>query len=414
MLERLRDFLRGWLNISPARPVMEPTQPGLSLTEAVEQYQASLAQLTPETQSLLAVLLARSEVEIARRQVAAPTAVQVQQLVALDEQLRQVSSDRLESLPAWRHTLSPPEAAWWWYLDKEAQARQQEIEQREQENDLIWILLTGTLLLFTSTLTLEIIKRLWADAPDMSAILGTLLTLYPRNTLLLDDKPTLYWNDTGASSYTVILTHQRQPIWAQENVVGNSLTYPAGESPLETGKDYRFEVIDNDSQISSRQDESAGTGFRLATEEEQAEIEVGLAKITSVSELIGPDRDFAPAVYYAGLGTSPESGFSPLGEAWLLLKALAKTHEAPMIQLWYGDVLNRLILPNESAKAYQQALERAQQLGDLETQAAASKRLWCLTDEKNYYNEAVRLCEELSDQAQVEMLRQGDREVICK
>lgn len=177
MLERLRDFLRGWLNISPARPVMEPTQSGLSLTEAVEQYQASLTQLTPEPQSLLAVLLARSEVEIARRQAAAPTAVQVQQLVALDAQLRQVSSDQLESLPAWRHTLSPPEAAWWWYLDKEAQARQQEIEQREQENDLIWILLTGTLLLFTSTLTLEIIKRLWADAPDMSAILGTLLML---------------------------------------------------------------------------------------------------------------------------------------------------------------------------------------------------------------------------------------------
>jgi tetratricopeptide (TPR) repeat protein len=76
----------------------------------------------------------------------------------------------LESLPGWRQTFHPPDTHWWWFLDQKA-------EEREQRNDLPWVLLTGTLLLLTATLTAEILRRLWDGAPDFVSILGTLLTL---------------------------------------------------------------------------------------------------------------------------------------------------------------------------------------------------------------------------------------------
>jgi hypothetical protein len=241
--------------------------------------------------------------------------------------------------------------------------------------------------------------------------------LYPRATLLLDDRPTLYWNDTGAGSYTVSLTQGGQELWVREQVTGNSLPYPDNEPALESGQDYKLVVIDNDSQISSREKEPPGTGFRLVTVEERQEIEVDLETIKAAADLTDTDRDFALGVYYAGREISPTSGFSPLGEAWLLFAKLAETQEAPVIHLWYGDVLTGLLLPDELAKAaYETAQTNAEALGDLESQAAASMRLWCLTETATYIDQAIELYTTLGDQAEAGRLAEGkgDWITLCK
>lgn len=157
-----------WLLGEQALPV-QPSAPERSvLAIALEHYQQALDELKGGAGKLLPVLLARDQVESALAQTRAIAAGQVQQLVALDGQLRQQAQSLPADLSKWRSVVHPPNTAWWWYLDQ---------EEREKENDLPWILLTGTLLTLTVPLTLEIVKRLWDGAPDRLSVFGTLLTL---------------------------------------------------------------------------------------------------------------------------------------------------------------------------------------------------------------------------------------------
>ncbi len=254
-----------------------------------------------------------------------------------------------------------------------------------------------------------------AGARDINKTIPYLL--YPRNTLLLNDRPTARWHDTGASSYTVELMQpdQEDPIWKRENVKGDSLAYPPDEPALATGTEYRIKVTDNDSQVSSDDDESPGTAFRLAAAAERREIEAGSNKILSVEELTDQDRNFALGVYYAGLKIFPQSSLSPLGEAWLLLEPLAQTQAAPAIHLWYGEVLDRLLLPGEAQNTYQKALDNARSIGDLESEAVAHIKLWRLTNKKEHLCDARNLFQELGDQTQLQKLSQGgeDPKLVC-
>ena len=147
-----------------ARPPAPTRSP---LEVALEKYAHTLDALSADSQTLLHILLARDRLEAAWQQVQPPPADQAQQLIALDDRLhKQTANLSLDDLPTWRQTLRPPNPAWWWFLDREAET-----------NDLPWVLLTGTLLLMTATLTTEILKRLWSGAPDFVSIFGTLLTL---------------------------------------------------------------------------------------------------------------------------------------------------------------------------------------------------------------------------------------------
>lgn len=95
------------------------------------------------------------------------------QLVALDERLRTLAFHQfkaLASLPDWRASLNIPSAAWWWLLD-------QQFEATEHDGDFLWYLGAGLCTMVSLTVSIEIIKRLWSQAPDVIAIFGTLLTL---------------------------------------------------------------------------------------------------------------------------------------------------------------------------------------------------------------------------------------------
>jgi len=155
-------------SLSLPQPVA-PAQPPLATV--LEGYQQALDALHDDPQALLPTLVARDQVEVAQQQVRSPSTEQVKLLTALDEQLcKQVASLALDALPTWRRTLRPPDAHWWWFLDQEAQ-------KREEEKDLPWVLLTGTFVVFTLPLATDIIKRLWDGAPDTLSVLGTVLTL---------------------------------------------------------------------------------------------------------------------------------------------------------------------------------------------------------------------------------------------
>ena len=85
---------------------------------------------------------------------------------------------------------------------------------------------------------------------------------------------------------------------------------------------------------------------------------------------------------------------------------MAQTYDAPAVYLWMGDVLAAMKLPDEAKVAYQTALQRAETLGDLESQAAAHAGLWSVAGSDEEWHEAVLLYETLGDKAQVEALRE--------
>jgi tetratricopeptide (TPR) repeat protein len=165
-----------------------------ALPEELERYAQALDALEDArsgtgTRELLTVLQARDRVEAAREVARPITADQARCLIDLDERLRKRGTHlRLEELPVWRQSLRPPEAAWWWSLDRE-------VEEQEKKRDMpwTWVALTGLLVLLTLTLTAEVLKRLWSGAPDAFSVLGTLLTLALSASPLFERGQDLAW-----------------------------------------------------------------------------------------------------------------------------------------------------------------------------------------------------------------------------
>jgi tetratricopeptide (TPR) repeat protein len=141
------------------------------MVAALAAYETTLDGAIDDGSSLLPALLARDGVEAVLNKTERLPADQAAHLVALDQRLRKdARGPALEALHAWRGTLHPPEAHWWWFLDRAA-------EQQEEEKDLPWAIGSGVLMTLTVPLAIEIIRRLWAGAPDVVSAFGTLLTL---------------------------------------------------------------------------------------------------------------------------------------------------------------------------------------------------------------------------------------------
>ncbi len=154
----------------PVPPPAAPPPPKLPhLLLAYEQSLVALDEQTPDT--LLAALLLRDQVETTRQRETDLAAPVMQQMISLDEQLRQrVTAVFLPSLAQWRNSVRPPQVHWWWYLDEAA-------AEKQQEKDFLWHLLAVTFFILTVPLASDIIRRLWTHAPDNIAIVSTLLTL---------------------------------------------------------------------------------------------------------------------------------------------------------------------------------------------------------------------------------------------
>ena len=156
--------------VSPSTSSEQPQPSGLQT--ALTLYRQALTQWQPQDRhSFLTVLLARDKVEALRHKEKGGSAAIIGQLTALDQQLRQQAPQvPVELLSNWRQTVQPATNHWWWYLDKAA-------AETAQEKSFLWHSLAVTFFILTVPLASDIIRRLWAHAPDNIAIVSTLLTL---------------------------------------------------------------------------------------------------------------------------------------------------------------------------------------------------------------------------------------------
>ncbi len=225
--------------------------------------------------------------------------------------------------------------------------------------------------------------------------------LYPRNTLVMDPRPLLRWRDTGADSYTVSIVSGGEQVWSQSGVGGGEIQYPDDAPTLRPGSDYLLVVQDDDGN-SSQEDPARGLGFQVVGEAKRAAIVERRDEILALDGLDEPARRLALAVYYAGLDL--EGGRGPWGDAWLLLESVARAQDTPAVRLLLGDMSAATKLPDEAKTAYQAALQGAEALGDLESQAAAHAGLWRVTGDAGHRDRALELYQVLGDEAAVEGL----------
>ncbi len=233
--------------------------------------------------------------------------------------------------------------------------------------------------------------------------------LYPRNTLVLDNRPSLRWHDTGASSYTVAIMDGGTAVWTQEKVVGIELVYPSDAPALRPNIDYLLHITDNDTDLTSMEDLYRGTGFQVIGQSDATIMAATREKIMGLNSLNNYERQFALAAFYSSPAHT-ESGFSPLAEAWQILIHLIPHVDTPAVHLLLGDVLAAMKLPNEGQAAYQVAIARAEALDDSYSRAVAHAQLWRMTREEQYREKAIKLYERVGDQEQIEFLKSEGKE----
>lgn len=229
--------------------------------------------------------------------------------------------------------------------------------------------------------------------------------LYPRRTLIFTERPNLIWRDTGAENYELTLFDQTGKLWTEFTTEQTEMAYPNQQMPLQSGMYYLLLVTDE----TEVEDQTPGIGFSMADASQLKEIRQAEQIINALPDLDKPTRTFILAVYYATLEPDPKTGLRPVGEAWRIFEALAETQNTPTLHLWRGYTLMEMFLPLEAETAFKAAIEAAENVGDLETQARAYIALGQLSCDKMYFNQAEILYMSLN--GQTDLVQKGQE--VC-
>jgi hypothetical protein len=225
--------------------------------------------------------------------------------------------------------------------------------------------------------------------------------LYPRKTLILTAHPLLRWNDTLSKHYKVSILSNDQEVWSGVSSV-TQMQYPTTAPDLKPEVSYHLRVTDLDENKSSEEDPATGLNFRLVDPILVKKIDAETSQMFSSQAFSEVDRKFALAIYYLAF-TDPNQNdkLRLFGEAWPLLEEVSKIQPSPAILLKIGDTLAGMALSREAQSAYQFALQYAQSLGDLESQAEAHADLWRVNGNQDDFEQAVNFYKQLGDSNQV-------------
>lgn len=191
-----------------------------------------------------------------------------------------------------------------------------------------------------------------------TAIAPTLLVLSPRSGWVIDNRPSLVWEEiAGATSYTVTLEsddgQKRPPVLADSS----PLPYPATWSPLEgLGASYQVVVTANNGVESDPET----PGFSLIEEPDPLQ-----AKIARLRQRPLPDPALTILLAELYLTENLRS------EAVALLTALPDADQLAAVQNLRGETYLNMGLIDQSAASYTQLLTLAQAQGLVEAEAAA-------------------------------------------
>ncbi|MCL4298814.1 MAG: tetratricopeptide repeat protein [Anaerolineae bacterium] len=189
----------------------------------------------------------------------------------------------------------------------------------------------------------------------------------PRMTKLINNTPTLRWNDTGAASYTVQVRGSDLS-WSQVGVTKSELVYP-GDPALKPGVSYLLVVIEeSDQNPKSSQDEGrAGLGFSLLGEEGADQVKAHSGQIAGLG-LSDEAQAFVQAQLFVGRGLT--------AEAIELLEALIqKGSQQVIVYQTLADRYAQIGLTLQAEPRYLEAIKLAEAQGNVEAMAASQAGL---------------------------------------
>jgi hypothetical protein len=197
-----------------------------------------------------------------------------------------------------------------------------------------------------------------APARAVSAVIPYII--FPRNTRLLNPRPTLRWHTlTNVPSYMVSLIGD-QTVLGPLEVGGGELAFPTDWPSLLPGQSYR--VVVEAEESSSEEEQGAGGSFVVVEEHEATEIRALQTEVAQLSLSEVPLR-LSLAHLFAARGL--------YGEATGMLEGVAGGSDEPAVCDLLGDLYLTVGLPQEAESWYPCALNLFGEKGITEGQAEA-------------------------------------------
>ncbi len=225
----------------------------------------------------------------------------------------------------------------------------------------------------------------------------------PRNTRLLSNTPTLRWNDTGASSYTLEIRGGGLNWLPTEIITQPELTYP-GKPALQPGVTYLL-LVEDDNGKSSQDEDMVGLGFWLLAENKAKPIRTHTKRIFGLN-LSDEAKAFAQAQLYAGQNLT--------AEAIEILESLVdQGSKQAVVHQTLADLYAQIGLILLAEPRYLEAIELAQSQENIETVSDSQANLGNIYTELDLKSEAIeQLTQALSGYETLGDTEQVDRLVI--
>lgn len=188
----------------------------------------------------------------------------------------------------------------------------------------------------------------------------------PRSTLILDDRPTISWNEVpGATSYTVRIVTEEGEIWSQENVTGTEIVYP-GDPPLQPGT-YYLAIVVADTGASSQEEDVPGRTFRLLGADRANSVREAIAVLDG-QQLSRDEKALLQAYLYIGYYLRADA-------IETLESSVAAGSQNPEIYRLLGNLYETVALTPLAEERYLKAIELYEALGNLERVQELQQRI---------------------------------------
>lgn len=273
----------------------------------------------------------------------------------------------------------------------------------------------------------------WADlsltATQRSNTDNVVYVISPRNTTLLNNRPTIKWRDH--STYTSPVTYSvelrlatGEQLWIVNDIKTTSLVYPENREPLRasdsTGKQICYQIVvtafdQNGNVIPKRMDSGIFHDIRLIKPEDNV-VNQSLNMIDNLSlpRDIGSEiRAFRKAqilfnseLYNDALSELESLILYPLTEDFPeALRSANDLTGSPTLYILLGDIFSKTGLPMEASQAYQRALLISETLNDFYSQTLVHKRLIPFgIDAQLHIDRAKEIYQKLNDVRAIEAL----------
>lgn len=205
------------------------------------------------------------------------------------------------------------------------------------------------------------------------------IILSPRKTKIINPRPVIRWEKVhSVTSYSVVVRGCGAS-WRRTVGAVTWLAYPDAEPALKARRTCTATI--HAGTVSSAQEETPDLGFQVLGADDSRAVRDRLGKIEELN-LSGPAKQYLRSLAYA----SRELRAAAIDE----LEQLSSQYREAGLLIFLGSLYVDVVLYEQAADRFQQALELARHNGDTEAIAVATRRLGTLYLMRGNYSTSTR------------------------